>query len=300
MSSTIEITKICEHCGKQFIARKCTTRFCSKRCAEHAYKAAKRQEHVEREQLKADKQINSDVKSVEFLSPEQCAKLLGVCRRTLYYYLETNSIPCYQFKGKTRIRRTDIEKLFDQNPEYIKRPPKDANPITEFYSTSEIIEKFNVSNSWLFKVAKERNIPKTTHRGKTLWSKKHCDEIFGKKNSDVEEITEWYSASEICEKFNMTISQVYNLVNRGHIPKKKVGNVTSYSKKHIDIAKGIAEAEEPEWYSLSDAMQKFSMTRDQLYHYAKTYGIPKKKVGKYTYLSRKELDTLFAPPQITK
>mgnify|MGYP007098821480 CR=1 FL=1 len=46
MSSTIEITKTCEWCGNKFIARKCSTRYCSKRCAEHAYKNAKRKEHV--------------------------------------------------------------------------------------------------------------------------------------------------------------------------------------------------------------------------------------------------------------
>ena len=222
MSSTIEITKICEHCGNHFIARKCSTQFCSKRFAEHAYKALKRKEHVERELLKADNQINSDVKSLEFLSPAQCAKLLGVCRRYLYYYLESNSIPCYQFKGKTRIRRANIEKLFDQNQEYIKRSQKETNPITEFYSTCEIKEKFNISNSWLFRIAQKRNIPKTTHRGKTLWSKKHCVKIFGKKDYEIGEITEWYSASDVCDKFNMSLSQVYNLVNREHIPKKKV------------------------------------------------------------------------------
>ena len=298
MSSTIEITKICEQCGKQFIARKCSTRFCSKRCAEHAYKAAKRAEHVNKEQAKANSQVNSDIRSLEYLTPRQCARLLNVARVTIYRYLESNSIPCYQFKGKTRIRRADIEKLFDQNQEYIKRPQKETNPITEFYSTREIMEKFNISNSWLFKIAQKRNIPKTTHRGKTLWSKKHCDEIFGKIDHEIEEITEWYSASDVCAKFNMSLSQVYNLVNREHIPKKKVGNITSYSKKHIDIAKGVREPEEPEWYSLAEAKEKYGMTRDQLYHYAKTYGITKKKVGKYTYLSRKELDNLFAPPQI--
>ena len=298
MSSTIEITKICEHCGNKFIARKCSTRFCSKRCAEHAYKAAKRKEHVDREQCIANNQANADVKSLEFLSPGQCAKLIGVCRRSLYYYLESNSIPCYQFKGKTRIRRSDIEKLFDQNIEYIKRPVREKNPVTEFYTSSELIQKFNISNSWLFKVAKENNIPKTTHRGKTLWSKKHCDEIFGKKNQDVQDIQEWYSADEVSKKFNMTISQVYNLVNRHNIPKKKEGNVTSYSKKHIDIAKGIAVPEELEWYSIAEAMEKFNMTRDQLYHYVKTYSIHKKKISKYTYLSKRELDNLFAPPII--
>ena len=48
----------------------------------------------------------------------------------------------------------------------------------------------------------------------------------------------------------------------------------------------------------TEAMAKFGMTRDQLYHYVKTYKITRTKRGKFTYLSRKELDDLLAPPTI--
>lgn len=77
---------------------------------------------------------------------------------------------------------------------------KDREPITEFYTTKEILEKFSISNTWLFKVSKQQDIPKVTQHGKTYWSKKHCDMVFGKKNSYVDEITEWYSVAEIQEK----------------------------------------------------------------------------------------------------
>lgn len=87
MSSTIEITKTCEWCGCTFTARKCTTRYCLKRCAEHAYKDAKRKEHVEREQAKASSPRISDDKRM-FITPTQCARLLGLnlqlSRRKLY------------------------------------------------------------------------------------------------------------------------------------------------------------------------------------------------------------------------
>jgi hypothetical protein len=116
-------------------------------------------------------------------------------------------------------------------------------------------------------MAKDKNIPKTIHLGKTMWSKSHCDRIFGQKSSEVDEITEWYSAAEICEKFGMTLSQVYTFINSKKIPKKKVGNVTSYSKKHVDIAKGIAVADEQRWYSYAEAMERYSMSRDQVGHY---------------------------------
>ena len=76
MSSTIEITKTCEWCGSTFTARKCTTRYCCKRCAEHAYKDAKRKKHVEREQAKASSPRISDDKRL-FITPAQCSRLLG-------------------------------------------------------------------------------------------------------------------------------------------------------------------------------------------------------------------------------
>ena len=58
-----------------------------------------------------------------------------------------------------------------------------------------------------------------------------------------------------------------------------------YSKKHVDIAKGVAAPEEPLYYTVAEAMEKFNLTRDQLYHYAKYHNIPKVKKGKYTLIS---------------
>ncbi len=294
MSSTIEITKTCEWCGNTFIARKCTTRYCSKRCAEHAYKDAKRKEHVAKEQSKAnDPKV---IESSPFLSPAQCARLLGVSRRSIYNYLAANTIPCFQFKGKTLISRESLNALFDGSHIYQLRPAKEKQPITEFYTTKEVLEKFGISNSWLFKAAKENNFPKITQRGKTLWSKPHIDRFFA-KSATKEDIAEWYTAAEIQERYGMTLSAIYNLVSKENIPKKKVGCEARYSKWHFDKAKGVA-VDEPDSYTMQEAMAKYGMTRDQLYHYIKTYGISKVKVGRIVKISKQELDNLFAPPKI--
>ncbi len=252
MSSTIEITKTCEWCGKSFIARKCTTRYCSKRCAEHAYKDAKRKKHVEREQQKANKSIAYD--ESPFITPSQCARLLGVCRASIYNYLATNSIPCFQFKGKTLISRESLNSLFDGSHLYELRPVKEKEVVTEFYTTKEVLEKIGISNSWLFKAAKENNFPKTLQRGKTLWSKKYIDRFFANQKP-TEDISEWYTAAEIQERYGMTLSAIYNLVSKERIPKKKIGCEARYSKKHFDIAKGTAQPEEPEYHSMQEAME---------------------------------------------
>ena len=220
MSSTIEITKTCEWCHSVFTARKCTTRYCSKRCAEHAYKDAKRKEHVAKEQAKAN--IPQNLDKSPFISLRQCARLLGVSRRSVYNYLAANSIPCFQFKGKTLISGESLNSLFDGSHLYELRPAKEKEAITEFYTTKEVLEKFGISNSWLFKAPKENNFPKTLQRGKTLWSKQHIDRFFASQEPK-EDISEWYTAAEIQERYGMTLSAIYNLVSKERIPKKKIG-----------------------------------------------------------------------------
>ena len=200
-----------------------------------------------------------------------------------------------QFKGKTLIRRKDIDKLFDEPKPYQKRLRKEPAPITEFYTNDELREKFGVSLSWIFKVGKNENIPKVMRRGKTLWSKRHFDAVFARQQPD-ESITEWYTAEEMRQKFGMTSSAVYSFVYAYGIPKKKVRNEVFYSKRHVDAAKGLAVQAEPEYYTSAEAMERYGLTRDQLYHYIKWHKVPKVQEGRYLKISKKELDALLAPP----
>lgn len=301
MSSNIDIQKKCKWCGEIFTAHKMSTAYCSHKCANLAYKERVRKERISAYQKELSfKEYNEPLKDLEqreFFTPTVAAKLLGISRATIYRYLADETIKAVQFKGKTLIRRKDIDMLFESSATYNKRLPQEKAPITEFYTTAEVKEKYNVVDSWIFVVAKKHNIPRTFNRGKTYWSKKHIDNYFGKKAADPE-ITEWYSVQEIQDKFGMSLAAIYTLASKNAIPKKKEGIMVSYSKKHFDIAKGIAQPDEPQYYTVAEAMAKFNLTRDQLYHYAKYHNIPRVKVGKYVKISRPELDKLFEAPKI--
>ena len=184
-----------------------------------------------------------------------------------------------------------------ENRPYKTLHPKDTVPTTDFYTIAEIKEKFGVKESWIYEIAKEHNIPRTFNRGRTYWSKKHIDSYFAKKAPDAS-ITEWYSVAELQEKFGMTLSAIYTFVYKNVIPKRKEGKMVYYSKKHFDIAKGIATPEEPQYYTIPEAMEKYNLTRDQLYHYVKYHNITRIKVGKYTKILRSELDKFFEPARI--
>ena len=299
--SNIRIKKICEWCGQEFVAQKVTTKYCSHRCANLAYKQAIRAKRIQQEEqriqiVKSEKPL-MDIKDKEYLSIAQAATLLGLSLQAVYKMIYTGHLVAYKLSSRLSfVRQSDIEEMLKRNP-YKKRQSKDTLPITDFYTTNEIKEKFGVKDSWIFHIAKEHNIPRTFNRGKTYWSKKHFDDYFAKKAPDPE-IKEWYSTQDMQEKFGMTLTAIYSFISKNAIPKKKVGIMVYYSKKHVDIAKGLIAPEEPKYYTIAEAMERFNLTRDQLYHYVKYHNIPRIKVGKYTKILRAELDKFFEPPKI--
>ena len=300
MSSNLKIKRICAWCGKEFIAQKTTTACCSKQCANALYKKRKRDEAIKINNQSIEKKIEEKpitiIKDKPFLTITETAIYLGVTRPTIYGYIKRGELKVIRLGFKYFLKKEDIEKLFNTPIEF-HTPTKEKAPITDFYTTSEVKGKYHVNESWIFVIAKKHNIPRTFNRGKTYWSKKHIDAYFAKKAPDPD-ITEWYSTQEMQEKFGMTLSAIYTFAYKNAIPKKKEGIMVYYSKKHVDIAKGIAKPEETMYYTVAEAMEKFNLTRDQLYHYVKWHHVSKVKKGKYTFISRTELDKLLAPPKI--
>lgn len=300
-TSKTKIKKVCEYCGTVFYAQKLTTRFCSHRCNNLAYKERVRQKRIQEVETKVQTVISeqpiSDFKDKEYLSFKEAATLLGLSKQAIYKMVYAGKLRAFRVSSRLSfIRKGDIDRMLEARP-YEQRHPKDTIPITDFYTTAEVKEKFNVAESWIFAIAKKNNIPRTFNRGKTYWSKKHIDAYFAKKAPNPD-ITEWYSTQEIQEKFGMTLSAVYCFVSKNAIPKKKEGIMVYYSKKHVDIAKGMTAPEEPKYYTVPEALEKFNLTRGQLYHYATYHNIPKVKKGKYTLISKSELDKLLAAPKI--
>lgn len=297
-ASKIEIHKVCEYCGKTFVAWKSTTRFCSKTCNSRAYKQLRREQRVAAIEKGTNIRPIEKIKDKTILSPKEAAVLLGLSTRNVYYLIDKGLLKASHLSTRiTLIKRNDIEVMLDANLE--KRKRQSIHPITEFYTTAEILDKYGISESGLYKIAKNENFPKVFQRGKSYWSKKHVDAYFAKKAVDAS-ITEWYSVADMKDKFHMTTTAVYTFVSNFKIPKKRIKKEVLYSKHHVDIAKGIAEPDTPQYYTIKEAMAKFHITRDQLYHYVKTYNIPKVQEGKYVKLSKKELDELFTPPAIER
>jgi excisionase family DNA binding protein len=116
MSSNIRITRVCEYCGNDFIAKTTVTKCCSDKCAKMAYKARKKAEKIQASQ-KEVKEIKArpieDIKAKEFLTVRDAATLLNCSRQTIYNLINSGALKAKNIKlKKTLVQRTEIDKLF--------------------------------------------------------------------------------------------------------------------------------------------------------------------------------------------
>ena len=317
MSSNFEITKTCELCGSSFIARKLTTQYCSHQCSQRAYKLRKRDERIKAvadsetttfglAQKKSNEfnPIQNDSTSLnrkEFLNVLEASELLGVCRATINNYCVQGKLKCIKMNRKIFIRRNDIEQLFESAPPYVVTPRKAKTQeptevvseecITEFYTADELATKFGYSKSAIHKMAASKHIPKTTHNGSYLYSKRHFDEAFAGKQVD-ESITEWYTVEQIMELYSMTKNSVYSLTSERAITKKNQSGKTLYAKSEIDtiLQPRLGGASIAEWYTNDEIKEAYGFEPGYVASFVFKNKIPKKRIGNKGYYSKEHFD----------
>lgn len=291
--------------GIEFYAQRRITRFCCKHCNDIAYKKSRRLKLVQKVESEIMYGVSTttkgeDIRNREYLTINQTMRLLGVSRRSVYNLFYSGALKAYQPSlRKTIIRRAELEAMMDSNP-YQRRHKQEEQPIVEFYTAVEILEKYGISHAYLYKLANKLNFPRVLKRGTTYWSKKHIDTYFAKHAPD-SSITEWYTVQEIMDKYGMTQAAAYCMVSDNSIPKRKEKRYVYYSKKHVDELKqkqSDKETAEPEYYSVKEAMAKYHLTRDQMYHYCRYHNIPKVTRGKYTFIEKTRFDEVLSVPVI--
>lgn len=315
---------VCQWCGATFTAQKSNTRYCSKRCADHANKQRMRKmaqgivdAHNEEKQrsLKAESEV---------LSPKALADYLGVCKSTIYNYLNRKLFPVLQSSGRTFIRKKDVDAVFDSAPPYRKRNSdgkgkKDVaeagvNPSSEdsikggrsvsngggnvnggndekYTTVKDTAQRYGLSLSGTDKLLKESGLTIIRHRGKNYYFLSEVEALFRRREADSHpEISEWYTCAEIQEKYQLMPASIYDIASCFQIPTKKVHNVTYYSKVHFDMARRIKPADSEMWYTVQEAMDRYGQTRDQVYNVLRYNNIQRVQVGRNVKFRRCDYD----------
>ena len=164
MSSNIQVQRICQHCGNEFTARTTVTRFCSHRCASAAHKQKVRAGKVEQSNKQTQEiktQPIEELKAKEFLTVREVARLLNCSVRSAYYYIESGTIKAVNLGQRiTRVKRSDIDKLFEQPQPVTPQPEQMQFDITDCYNLTEVQSKYGISETALQNLIKRNSIPK--------------------------------------------------------------------------------------------------------------------------------------------
>ena len=285
----MEVRKICQWCGKPFIAKKTTTCYCSHQCSNLGYKERVRERKRELKKMQELLQPKQASEGQDFFSFAQAAKLMGVTRQYIYKLVKENKLRASRISGKkSLIRRADIELMLKTKP-YESIKPKDDVDITEYYTAEQIAEKYKVNTKWVWTYTREHDIPKVKIRQFNYYSKKHIDAAFAKYKTD-DALTEWYTPEEIEKKYGMTRVAIRSQVYRNNIPSKKEHGQIFYSKLHFDLSKKTTEDDSSEYYTVQEAMKKFSLTRDSVYGILQFHEIKREKKGRFVRFLKVEFD----------
>ena len=285
----MEVRKICQWCGKPFIAKKTTTCYCSHQCSNLGYKERIRERKRKLKKMQELLQPKQASEGQDFFSFAQAAKLMGVTRQYIYKLVKENKLRASRISGKkSLIRRADIELMLKTKP-YERITPKDDVDITEYYTAEQIAEKYKVNTKWVWTYTREHDIPKVKIRQFNYYSKKHIDVAFAKYRTD-DALTEWYTPEEIEKKYGMTRVAIRSQVYRNNIPSKKEHGQIFYSKLHFDLSKQTTEEDSSDYYTVQEAMKKYNLTRDSVYGILQFHEIKREKKGRFVRFLKVEFD----------
>ena len=292
IATIIEIQKRCKYCGRSFIAHKMNTIYCSPSCNNKDYKKAIREKQVA-EFMEEEKKKTPKVDILggkEFLTPTEGASLLGLSRATFYRYMSNGTIKAVQLRGKTIVRRKDIERLFDNPPAYQAHSEKKQEK-REYYTFRQIMEKFKCSKKAVMTRVEKYNIPKVYQGRNCFFDRALVDVHFAQLIAEID-LRDYYTIPQLEEKYKMSHASVLSFVTRYKIPRITQGRTVYYSRAHIDTIKGERESIDPNYYTYAEIMEKFHFSKDQVSYYVHNYEIDNHKQGRFTVINRKEFDRI--------
>lgn len=288
----MKYVRICEQCGREFIAQKQSTKFCSQYCSTRARKDNARKERLQSVST-VDALEHDRLRNKEVLSPSMAAKYLGVDRSTIYRYISQGFLRTARTPGKTLIIREDLDKLF--STEKLMLP---TESISRYVTIGEASSMAGMTLSGCYKFLKKSGL-RSVRKGKLFYYDRVKVEkaIVAREQNLHPEIEEWYTREEIISIYDMTDNGVSRMVRDNGIPWKRIKNVYYYSKAHVDaVRKAPVVPMKDDYYSVKDAMVAYSLTRGMVYHYLKHNHIRRIQVGAYVYFRKKDFDSIFSVP----
>lgn len=184
-ATKVLVPKVCEHCGKPFMAKTVTTRFCSKECNN---KDIKERSRKEKEQKKIEELLEKrrgayiDIQARPFITVREASKLFNISEDTIRRLIRRRTIPGINLGVRlTRVDRVSLEKFFNNVVVPDEEFEEKEYSLDECYTIGECQKKYDIAESILERIIKGYNIPKKQVGNYVYIPKAEIDKVFNTK-----------------------------------------------------------------------------------------------------------------------
>lgn len=88
----MEVKRICQWCGKPFMAKKTTTNYCSPQCSKRGYKHRMKERRMELREIQEMLELKRKLESQEYFTFSQVSRLMGVSRQYVYKLVKEDKL----------------------------------------------------------------------------------------------------------------------------------------------------------------------------------------------------------------
>ena len=228
-------------------------------------------------------------------------KVRKICQWCGQPFIAQKTTTCYcshrcsslGYKERIRERKRELKKMQEI------LTPKSSVEGQDFFSFAQAAKLMGVTRQYIYKLVKENKLrasrisPKKSIIRRTdielMLKTKPYERIIPKDDFD---ITEYYTAEQIAEKYKVKPKWVWTYTRENNIPKVKIRQFNYYSKKHIDAAFAKYKTDEAltEWYTPEEIQEKYGMTRVAIRSQVYRNNIPSKKEHGQIFYSKIHFD----------
>lgn len=277
--------KICQHCGKEFVALTAFTNYCSTRCASLADKLRKRNERLATTSIEVRERHRLALLDKNFLTLSDAARLMQMSRNTLYKIIKLYGIELKRFTDRTiRISREDLDKAAAGIPQTSMSEKDDI--LSNWMTKEQIMEEYAVTLSWFNSTIKRHCIQPKTIGCKNFYDKDQMDAIFTK--NDFSDNQQWYTFDQVREQSGMRTESICDYCKAHKIRRERKNGITYINKPQWDKARG--NNIDPETYiTMKEITDTYGLSRNHLYTIFKDKGLKRIKIGNFTYFNREDV-----------
>ena len=279
--------KTCSGCGTPFTPENPRQRYCCETCRNTYNMCLKRQrQQAHKAKIEAE-QARETFEGKSHLSITEAAKFLGVSRPTLYARINAGEIT--PFKVSSRTVCIPVEQLRSDSQ---IQPQPIKGDWSILISKAEVLQKYNISESWLMRRMKEEGFRPRIIKGKAFYPKKEVDCLF-KPTSVYNKKEDWYKAEDLMQSEGKTRKYIASYVREKKIPVKRDGRLLLISKKDWNRSRLFQGDIEKNYLTVDQAKKHYHLGQQTFYDKVKAAGIEGTRTGIYVYYKKTDLDRLF-------